>query len=317
MNRDGGRSLLTWLPAPVLVGDPEGRVVYVNPAFERRFGVLAKDATGVPLASLFEGGGREAVLRAVAETCHRGREVRFRLRESGGGWTAVAAPIVAENENVGSLLLLQEEILGEEQVLAFHREIQEPLGQLVACLDSLLEQTGGRRSLAYRDQLEEGLRAVQRIEKWSAQLRDGLMGKSSSGQAQADAQRLVREISEQAARAAEAGGHGFERLLPSDLPAVAGDEDVLGAGLLRYLRERMASCPGGSSFTLAARALPDGKPPCVLLTFTEVGSGGSFAMENAAPPAHLQQLLGAIGGSVVQTSDPVAGTTTTIRLPLS
>ena len=30
-------SLLAFLNAPVLVGDPEGRVVYLNPAFESRF----------------------------------------------------------------------------------------------------------------------------------------------------------------------------------------------------------------------------------------------------------------------------------------
>lgn len=30
-------SLLNFLDAPIVVGDPEGRVIYVNPAFERAF----------------------------------------------------------------------------------------------------------------------------------------------------------------------------------------------------------------------------------------------------------------------------------------
>ena len=59
-------TLLAFLDAPVVVGDPEGRAAYVNPAFETRFAVASAAATGAPLASLFDGGVREAVLRAVA-----------------------------------------------------------------------------------------------------------------------------------------------------------------------------------------------------------------------------------------------------------
>ena len=58
------RSLLSFIDAPVVVGDPDGHAVYVNPAFESRFDIAADRALGRPLAELFEGGGREAVLAA-------------------------------------------------------------------------------------------------------------------------------------------------------------------------------------------------------------------------------------------------------------
>ena len=54
-----GRSLLDYLDAPVLVGDPDGRVVHLNPAFERRFDVSLADARGGLVAAVFEGGARE------------------------------------------------------------------------------------------------------------------------------------------------------------------------------------------------------------------------------------------------------------------
>ena len=38
------QSLLSFLDAPVIVGDPEGRAVYVNPAFQSRFGITAEAA---------------------------------------------------------------------------------------------------------------------------------------------------------------------------------------------------------------------------------------------------------------------------------
>ena len=62
-------SLLSFLDTPVVVGDPDGRAAYVNPAFETRFSVSAEEVTGEPLANLFEGGVREAVLTAVAAVC--------------------------------------------------------------------------------------------------------------------------------------------------------------------------------------------------------------------------------------------------------
>ena len=65
----GNLSLLSFLDAPVLVGDPDGRAAYVNPAFESRFGVSAEGVSGQALAVLFDGGLREGMLRAVAEAC--------------------------------------------------------------------------------------------------------------------------------------------------------------------------------------------------------------------------------------------------------
>jgi len=35
-------SLLSFLDAPVVVGDPDGRAAYVNPTFETRFAVSAE-----------------------------------------------------------------------------------------------------------------------------------------------------------------------------------------------------------------------------------------------------------------------------------
>ena len=83
MSADGA-SLLNFLDAPVVVGDPEGRVIFVNPAFEECFAFGAQ-APGMPFAELFQGGGREAFLMAVAQVCQTGETVRFRLREEGRG----------------------------------------------------------------------------------------------------------------------------------------------------------------------------------------------------------------------------------------
>ena len=106
---EGARSLMDFVGAPVVVGDPDGRAVYINPAFESHFGISRVAATGQPLASLFEGGGREAVLRAVAEVCAGGETVRIYLKENEVRYMATASPIVAEQGRVGVVILLTSE----------------------------------------------------------------------------------------------------------------------------------------------------------------------------------------------------------------
>ncbi len=51
-------SLLDSIAAPVVVGDPQGRVVYVNPGFVDCFLGDGRQVTGVPFADLFAGEGR-------------------------------------------------------------------------------------------------------------------------------------------------------------------------------------------------------------------------------------------------------------------
>lgn len=311
------RSLLPFLPAPVAVGDPEGRAVYVNPAFAERFGVADGEVRGRPLAELFAGGGREAVLRATAAVCSQGREARFRLREDEADYAVLAAPIVAEESTVGLVFLFCEEPLGQKRLLAFHREIQEPLADLAHCLDLLLEQTGGRRAQRFRSQLEIGIRAAERIRKWS----DELAAEVSRGEAGAggagrfDPLELARGAGEALARAARLAGRAFDLLLPAGLPPVRGDGERLAVALTRFGLERVEASPKGTSFTLTARLL-DGS---VLLSFTEVPPAGaaSFSLDDDSPPAVLGAAAAPLGASVTRVADPVAGITTSLRLPVA
>jgi PAS domain-containing protein len=163
----GSRSLMDFVDTPVLVGDPDGRAVYVNPCFERAFSQTKEAATGVPLASLFGGGGREAVLGAVARVCGGAARARFRLREAGTGYCALASPVVVEGGRVGVIIVLTEETQGDEALLALRREVVAPLDEIAGCLSSLAEAARGERE---KMQAATGLRALARMRKWVDQV---------------------------------------------------------------------------------------------------------------------------------------------------
>ncbi len=173
------RSLLDCLDAPVLVGDPDGRVVHLNPSFESHFQISLDQARDQELATLFEGGSREAILSAVADVCGGAESVRFQLREESCGYWAVASPISAEDNRVGVVILITVELSSDRRMIECAREIQEPLEELSRCLGEFSEQVGGRRAERYRLMLEDVSSTVELLRKRADELQSLLSGASA------------------------------------------------------------------------------------------------------------------------------------------
>lgn len=309
------RSLLAFLDAPVVVGDPDGRVVYVNPAFEARFGIPAEAAAGMPLAEILEGGGREALLRAAAESCERGRSVRFALRDRGVGFSAVASPIVAEGARVGVVILLQPDLERVERLRAIQREIADPIDEIQATLDSLLEQTGGRRSQRHRGLLDDGLRAVARLRKWADELRDILAGGEAPPALQRafDAGEVLRHVLRRLASRVSAG-FAFELLVPASLPRARGDGEKLETLLLRMLSNRLDAAVPPAAITLGARRY--GRGAGLILSLAERFAPG----QGPAPLADAaleESWVAACGARLHVASDPLVGRASVIAFPLA
>jgi hypothetical protein len=176
MSADGA-SLLNFLDAPVVVGDPEGRVIFVNPAFEESFSFGA-EAPGMPFAELFQGGGREAFLMAVAQVCETGETVRFRLREDGRGYIGVASPIEAADDRVGVMILLSDEPFSLQRLGALHRGIASPLEELSGILDELAERTSASGDRVLAELAASALQVAERARKSAAELQSLLTGSS-------------------------------------------------------------------------------------------------------------------------------------------
>ena len=179
MSERGGRSLLDFIQTPVLVGDPDGRTVYVNPAFEADFLATAEQVAGQPIANLFAGGGRESVLRAVARVCGDqsvSSVERFGVFVEERGYKALASAVEAEGGRVGVILLLVRESAGEARMHSFGREILTPLDELSASLSNLAEHA---TTPAARIQLADAVRSLERVRKWSEAVAANVKGRAA------------------------------------------------------------------------------------------------------------------------------------------
>jgi PAS domain S-box-containing protein len=308
------RSLLSFVDTPILVGDPQGCAAYVNPAFEECFQVSREDVLGRSLAEIFEGGGREAVLRAVAEVCKLGESVRFRMRERGVGFAAAASPIQAGDENVGVVILLKEEVEGVERLIALHREIQDPLDELGGTLENLLEQVGGPRAERQRSLVEDGLQALARLRKWSEHVNAVLCGAptpSTSGE-QTDPAALLRSVARRVEGDVRARGAQLEVVTAYSLPRIHADAAQLEAILVRLVRDRLEADPAPTRLLLSARLQGADDTQAAILSLVERFPGE--AGEAFSPPALAKEVLASCGGTIRVTAVPAVGRATVIRL---
>jgi len=315
-------SLLNFLDAPIVVGDPEGHVIYLNPAFERAFGRPARESLGQPLALLFEGGAREAILGAVAEVCSRGETVSFKLREGTGAYLGLASPIEADRDRVGVVILLTEEPGVDERLIAFQAEIAEPLDEAMQALDELLEQTGGRRAERYRSLVERGIGALERARKWNDEMHRMLCGRGRDAVVGSlDPVRVVRQVVGRVAAELEGSPVRLRLLAPAQLLAARGDPAMLETALTKLLRHRAADPQQGGTITLSARACGEGGTGAVVFSVVDRPAQSSLAAQGEAgsdaaepEPRAVRATVAALGGRVRTLTDPVVGRVTSIEL---
>jgi len=166
------RSLIDFIDSPVLVGDPDGRTVYVNPAFETDFLLASEDVVGQPLANLFEGGGREALLHAVARVCdpNGSSTTRFAIMAGDRGYRAMASAVESESGRVGVILLLWRESQLEARMQAFRREVLSTLDEISEAFGTLASHAEGANANIQQSAVEDGLRCVAKVRKWGEEI---------------------------------------------------------------------------------------------------------------------------------------------------
>jgi len=303
-------SLLNYLDAPVVVADPDGRVVFLNPAFEFAFATTRERTEGRALAALFEGGDREAVLAAVATTCSRGQSVRFRIRHHERGFQVLASPIAVEGQRVGAVLLLTEDPLEADALLRVKRGVERAADQLGECLDQLALPDAKLGPEERRDWITGARSAVTDCRRAA-----GSLGRLADGQERQrsreqtiDPARVVRDAVAGVAYEMAEAGVTVDVLVTPELPLVRGDAKRLQEALEALLRARLAQAPDW--INLSAREVEADQDARVELVITDPGP----ARGPGAPPL-VADTVAALGGRLAVQVGDGGERATHIRLP--
>ena len=304
-------SLLGHLDAPILVGDPEGCVVYANPSFRDRFCGPEEDPVGEPLAMVFGGGAREVVLTATAEVLQRGQPSRLQIREGGHAYTGMCSPIEAEDDRVGVVMVMLEEHSNEEHLTSLADELGEPLSDALQAMQGLSERVAATLLDEERQLLEQGLRQIETAQKWLRELSVALRG-GKAQQGRFDVANVVLRVAERVAQEVPSSVE-FEVLMPPNLPRVAGTTIVFERALAQLVRQRVDESKTGQPITILARPMGGDQPRGVLVSVADVPDAERRG-PTGHPPENLQQAMAQMNGEVVCFEDSSLGRVTTMRL---
>jgi PAS domain-containing protein len=305
---------LAHLQTPILVGDPDGCIVYANPAFRSRFCNDGGDPMGQPLAMVFGGGAREVVLTATARVLQRGQSARLQIREGGFGYSGLASPIEAEDDRVGVVMVLLEEQAPEDHLTGLADEVGEPLAEALQTLNMLSENLGNELPAQNQALFERGLQSLETAQKWLRELHVALRGgKAQSGRF--DVSAAIQRVTERVRYEGEAGVD-LEVLMPPNLPRVAGTTVVFERLLTQLLRRRIEEARSGQPLTVLARTLGGGEPTGVLVSVVDVPDPDR-RRATGHPPDVVQQGIASLGGDVACVEDSSLGRVTSLRLGLA
>jgi nitrogen-specific signal transduction histidine kinase len=307
-------SLLGHLHTPILVGDPDGFVVYANRNFRERFCSLDEDPVGQPLAQVFDGGAREVVLTSTAEVLQRGKAARLKIREGGHSYIGVCSPIEAEDDRVGVVMVMLEEHSIEEHLTGLADEVGEPIADALQAIHGLSSYLDGKLREPQKSLLERGLTSMENAQRWMRKLSGALRG-GKVQQGRFDVANAVLRVTERLQQDC-ASGLDLQVLMPPNLPRVAGTTVVFERLLSQLVRQRVDEAKSSSPVTLLARTMGGDQPKGVLISVVDVpdpdrrdGTG--------LPPESFQEDLLQMGGEAICFEDSRIGRVTSMRLSMA
>jgi nitrogen-specific signal transduction histidine kinase len=307
-------SLLAHLQTPVLVGDPDGCIVYANPAFRSRFCQADTDPMGQPLAMVFGGGAREVVLTATAEVLERGQSARLQIREGDYSYTGLASPIEAEDDRVGVVMVLLEEQSNEDYLTGLTDEISEPIAEAMQAFRGLSQSLASHFAEEQQVAFERGLRSIETAQKWLRELQVAIRG-GKPQQGRFDVTNSIMRVAERVTNDTETNVD-LEVLMPPNLPRVSGTTVVFERLLTQLVRQRIAEAKSDEPLTILARSFGGEEPRGVLVSLVDIPDS-SRRNATGHPPEVVQQGMASMGGEVICVEDSSAGRVTLMRLAVA
>ena len=348
--RDRLQAILTSVGDAVGVTDAQGRIEYVNQAWERQNGYSLAEVRGTTHALLKSGRQSEEFYADMWQTIMAGKVWRGELvnrRKDGSLYDAAltitpilgddGAPInfVGVHHDISSLKELDR--LKSQFVSDVSHELRTPLTNIRLYLDLLAQTEYDQRAARYMETLSresdrlraliEDLLSLSRLESRAV----------AFAREAVDVNRMLMALAEDRERLLAKRGLGLELECEAHLPLVLGDEKLLSQVFTNLLTNAMNYTPEGGRITLRSRSQSAGEHHWVVVEVNDTGLGippeeqpmifrrffrGRASGDGAIPGTGLglaicKEIAEQHGGRITVTSDgiPGQGSTFTVWLP--
>jgi two-component system, OmpR family, phosphate regulon sensor histidine kinase PhoR len=281
-------AMLTSMVEGVMVLDYKGRILQVNPALERMFGVTRAEARGRQSSEVFGHPKLNALVSTVLAQ-RTGQEDEIILTPSGRCLDVEASVAGGEQDNEACAVLVFHDItelrrlenIRKDFVANVSHELRTPLTSIKGYVEALLD--GGK------DDPETSVRFLDIILKQSDRLNLILedllqLSKIESGQVQFKQEPLhigsvVERTIAMVKPLADKKQHRLSSQIAADLPLICGDQERLVQVVANLVDNAIKYTPEGGLITVAARRIPVAKNTAdeqrdgIELTVTDTGIG--------------------------------------------
>ena len=279
-------AMLTSMVEGVMVLDYKGRILQVNPALERMFGVTRAEARGRQSAEVFGHPELNALVSTVLST-RTGQEDEIILTPSGRCLDVEASVAGGEQDNEACAVLVFHDItelrrlenIRKDFVANVSHELRTPLTSIKGYVEALLD--GGKDDPATSVRFLDII--LKQSDRLNLILEDLLqLSKIESGQVQFKQEPLhlgsvVERTIAMIKPLADKKQHRLSSQIAPNLPLITGDEERLVQVLANLLDNAIKYTPEGGQITVAARRMPlaqaDVRRNSVELTVTDTGIG--------------------------------------------
>ena len=279
-------AMLTSMVEGVMVLDYKGRILQVNPALERMFGVTRAETRGRQFTEVFGHPELNALVSTVLAT-RTGQEDEIILTPSGRCLDVEASVAGGEQDNEACAVLVFHDItelrrlenIRKDFVANVSHELRTPLTSIKGYVEALLD--GGKDDPATSVRFLDII--LKQSDRLNLILEDLLqLSKIESGQVQFKQEPLhlgsvVERTIAMIKPLADKKQHRLISQIAPNLPLITGDEERLVQVLANLLDNAIKYTPEGGQITVAARRMPlaqaDVRRNSVELTVTDTGIG--------------------------------------------
>lgn len=258
-------AVLTSMVEGVMVLDARGRVLQINPALERMFGISRMEVRGRHCAELFRHQQLNDLVTAILRSrTHHQDEIVLPL--SGRCLQIEASPAGGERENEASVVLVLHDItelrrlekIRKDFVANVSHELRTPLTSIKGYVEALLDDAKDDPAVSTKfldiilkqsDRLNliiEDLLELSKIESGGVALKEEPLELRS----------VIDRTLSMIKPIADKKRHRLVTVVDPSLPPVAGDEDRLAQVLTNLLDNAIKYTPAGGAITVGAKLAP-------------------------------------------------------------
>ena len=337
------KTILTYLDTPIIIGDANNKLIYLNPAGEEMFQRKVMELVGKEVKELFSGDSWEDILETIAQVRKQNHPSRISVEEGSRNFRASISPIVGDEEGfigyVINLLDIAEGKVADQlktDALIIVNQIRDPLLDIADTLNELKNKVSSGLKKEANRLIEKGLEDSQKV----IRLVDELLGvpdaeskKPEVKQEELNISKIIKNTISDMEPFAKKEGVALEWTIPANLPKMLGDQEKLTYALNSLLGFSLYHTPAKGVITVSGKTgqEKDGRRP-LIITVSDTGEGIDPAelphlFDGNSPKEHSEEdepsvrlaavkdIIEAHQGRISVVSEKGIGTTFSIVLP--